>query len=92
MSFSMNDNVISLEAYRKCPPNRRKYVKLAAFTEAEHRRKKRERTMAYILEEALKLNWRSWGRREPTSGLRSFGIDLGASSGDWTSGVDPDAV
>ena len=27
----MNDNVISLEAYRKCPPNRRGYVKLSAF-------------------------------------------------------------
>ena len=92
MSFSMNNNAISLEAYRACHSDRRKYVKLAVFTEAEHRRKKRERAMAYILEEALELNWRSWGRRESTSGLRSFGIDLGAGSGDWTSGVDPDAV
>ena len=42
MSFSMNDNAISLEAYRQCPEFLRKRVKLSAFTEAEYHRRLEE--------------------------------------------------
>ena len=84
MSFSMNDNVISLEAYRKCPPNRRKYVKLAVFSEVERIRRlekaqrNRDEAIKRGMQNAIDRGYIRWMHSEPTSGLRSRGIDPGA--------------
>ena len=56
MSFSMNDNAISLEAYRQCPEFLRKHVKLSAFAEAERVRRLEEvrRDRAEAIKRGLK--------------------------------------